>query len=389
MGASPEERAGRTPEGRVATATPGRGRLRSLDVFRGLSVAGMILVNSPGSRKYVYGPLEQADWDGWTATDVIFPAFLFIVGVAIPYAFASRRDGASTRDLVARILRRSLLLFGIGLFLNFFLRWDLATLRIPGTLQRIAACYLLAALLALRLSWRGIAAAAATLLVGYWLVLAVVPAPGSAAGDVSKRGSLPSWVDRTVFGPEHIFRRSYDPEGILSTSGALATTLIGVLTGHWLRRRPEPRTTVVTLAAGGGALLVAGYAWSVILPINKPLWTSSYVLVTGGAALLLLAACYWIVDAAGFARWARPLEAFGTNAFFAFVLSQMLARVLTVTPVGGPEGAPVTLRMWLFDTLAAGPLDPFNASLAIALAQVLAMLAVVWPMYRRGILVKL
>src|SRR5215510_13690354 len=212
-------------------------RLVSLDVFRGITIAGMVLVNNPGTWEHIYWPLEHASWHGWTPTDLVFPFFVFIVGVSIPLAFAKRLEGGgSTRDLYLKIIKRTLIIFAIGLFLNGLPYFGLAEYRIPGVLQRLAVCYFFASIIFLNTKVRTQIAIALGLLIFYWLLVKLVPAPGFAAGDLTKEGSLPSFVDRVVFG-KHVWAQAkvYDPEGLLSTIPALVTTLIGVLTGHWLR----------------------------------------------------------------------------------------------------------------------------------------------------------
>src|ERR1043166_1969648 len=302
------------------TGTPATGRMNSLDVFRGLTIAGMILVNNPGTWDYIYSPLEHSKWHGWTPTDLVFPFFLFIVGVSITLALSRRAESArSRRDLYAKIVRRALIIFALGLLLSDFPYTDPATFRIPGVLQRIAVCYLLASFIFLNTKWRTPsplasplasfislttrgrtrAALAAALLLAYWAVLKLVAAPGFAAGDLTMRGSIASYVDRTVFG-KHTWKPLYDPEGILSTAGALVTTLAGVLTGHYLRARREPLEKVAAMFTVGAACVTVGWAWNYWFPINKALWTSSYVVFTTGLALQLLAVCYWLVDIKGY-----------------------------------------------------------------------------------------
>src|ERR1044071_4593172 len=233
----------------MATTT---NRIISLDVFRGMTIAGMTLVNNPGSWEHIYWPLEHAQWHGWTPTDLVFPFFLFIVGIAIPLAFGRRvESGGSTRDLYVKIVKRTLIIFAIGLFLNGFPDFGLAELRIPGVLQRIAVCYFFASVIFLNTKVRTQIAIIIGLLLFYWVLVRLVPAPGYAAGDLTKEGSLPSFVDRTVFGT-HVWRQAkvYDPEGILSTIPAVSTTLFGVLTGHWLRSERTRWDKVVGVFVG-------------------------------------------------------------------------------------------------------------------------------------------
>ena len=245
----------------------------------------MVLVNNPGTWRAVYPPLRHADWHGWTPTDLIFPFFLFIVGVAIPLALGRRRaDGEGRGRIVARILRRSIVIFALGLILHAVPSFDLATLRIPGVLQRIAVCYLVGALLFVATGWRTQVILSTAALVGYWAALMFVPVPGFGAGDLSQEGNLAAWLDRAVLGP-HIWRvgRVYDPEGILSTVPAVVTTLLGVLTGQWIRRARSAIVALRGLLAAGSVGIALGLAWGHWLPLNKALWTGSYAAFTAGA----------------------------------------------------------------------------------------------------------
>jgi predicted acyltransferase len=356
-------------------------RLVSLDAFRGLTVAAMVLVNNPGTWRAVYPPLRHAEWHGWTPTDLVFPFFLFIVGVAIPLALGRRLAAGQRRgEVAAKIVRRSAIIFALGLLLHAVPSFDLAALRIPGVLQRIAVCYLVAALLFLWTGWRLQAAAAVALLVGYWAVMMLVPAPGFGAGRLDPEGNLAAYVDRAVFGP-HLWRaaRVYDPEGLLSTLPAVATTLIGVLAGQWLKVRRKRATPGLLL--GGLVGLVVGEVWNLAFPINKALWTSSYAVFTAGAALVTLAACYWLVEARGQRGWTRPFAVLGVNALALFFLSTLVARLLLTLKVTGPAGR-VSLHAWLFDRLFAPWASPVNASLAFALAYLGLWLGVMWLLER-------
>ena len=381
------------------SGAPATARMMSLDVFRGMTVAGMILVNNPGTWGAIYSPLRHADWHGWTPTDLVFPFFLFIVGVSITLALSRRAEtSGSKRDLYVKIVRRSLTIFGLGLLLTAFPFWnfttntfvDLSTLRATGVLNRIAVCYLLAALVFLKTDWRGQACIFGALLVAYWAVLSLVPAPGFAAGDLSKEGSIASYVDRVALGG-HIWRGGkgvYDPEGILSTLGALATTLAGVLTGHLLRSRRAGAEKVSAMFVAGAACAVAGWAWNFWLPVNKPLWTSSYVLLTAGLGLQLLAACYWLIDLKGYRRWSVPFAVFGTNALAAFFLTGVGAKLLGVIKLAGEDGKSVSLHAAVYKSLFASWAAPVNASLAFAVCFLLVWLGLMWLLYRRNIFIK-
>ncbi|HEV2829184.1 MAG TPA: DUF5009 domain-containing protein [Pyrinomonadaceae bacterium] len=375
------------PNTTKSTATS---RLVSLDVFRGITIAGMVLVNNPGDWEHIYWPLEHAQWHGWTPTDLVFPFFLFIVGVAITLAFGSRvESGRSARDLYLKVVKRTLIIFAIGLFLNGFPYFGLSELRIPGVLQRIAVCYFLASIIFLNTKIRTQVAITIGLLLIYWLIVKLIPAPGFAAGDLTKEGSLPSFIDRVVFG-KHVWAQAkiYDPEGLLSTIPALATTLIGVLTGHGLRSKKSAYEKVAGLFVVGAICVAVGWAWNSFFPINKALWTSSYVLFTGGLALQFLALCYWFIDIKGYRRWAKPFEIFGVNAIALYVGAGLMAELLGLIKVTGPDGSKVSLGSWIYENLLASWASPVNASLAFAIAFVLVWLGLMWILYRRKIFIK-
>lgn len=362
----------------------GVARLLSLDVLRGITVAAMVLVNNPGTWRAIYPPLRHADWHGWTLTDLVFPFFLFIVGASIPLSFGARAGGRSGRPVLARVLRRSAVIFALGLVLNGFPWFDWATLRVPGVLQRIALCYLAAALIYLATSWRGQAAAAAILLLGYWALMTLVPVPGYGAGDLGKAGNLAAYIDRALLGTSHLWSAAkvYDPEGLLSTLPAIATTLLGVLAGHWLVSGRTPGTVAAGLAGAGVAATALGALWGLWFPINKALWTSSYTLFTGGLAALALAGCYWVIEARGFRRWALPFAWFGVNALALYFLSTLAAKLLILIRVG-PEAT--RLQAWLFERLFAPWAAPVDASLAWALVYVLVWWGAMWLMFRLGL----
>jgi predicted acyltransferase len=380
-------RSGVRRQGREYPEGMAQSRLLSLDVFRGLTVAAMVLVNNPGTWRAVYGPLRHADWHGWTPTDLVFPFFLFIVGVAIPLALGPRLDASEPRgSLVGKIVRRAAVVFALGLLLHGIPGFDFATIRIPGVLQRIAVCYLIAVLLFLVTGWRAQAAVTAGALLGYWAALTLVPVPGFGAGDLGKEGNLAAWLDRLVLGP-HIWKaaRVYDPEGILSTAPATATTLLGVLAGHWIRAQRPPAVTARGLAAAGIAGIALGLAWGRWFPINKPLWTSSYAVFTAGAALTALAACYWTIEIRRSRWWTAPFAVLGLNALAVFFLSTLVARLLIAIQVASAGGRPRALHAVLYDALFAPWAAPPVASLAWALANVLIWLLAMWPLARRNI----
>ncbi|MDT7542155.1 MAG: hypothetical protein QOE33_2059 [Acidobacteriota bacterium] len=368
--------------------TRATGRMSSLDVFRGLTIAGMILVNNPGTWSAIYSPLEHSKWDGLTPTDLVFPFFLFIVGVSITLALARRVDGGrSKRDLYVKIVRRTLIIFALGLALTAFPYNDLATFRIPGVLQRIAVCYFFAAVIFLNTRWRAQALVVAALLLLYWAAMKLIPVPGFGAGDLSMAGNLAAYVDRGVF-RSHTWKPLYDPEGLLSTTPAIATTLCGVLTGHLLRSRRAPLEKVTAMFVAGAGCIVVGWAWNFWFPVNKALWTSSYVVLTAGMALQLLAVCYWLVDIKGYTRWAQPFLAFGTNALAVYFLSEFTVLVASLIKFTRADGGRTDVLGLIYEKLFASWLAPVNASLMFAVCTVLVWLGVMSILYRKRIFIK-
>jgi predicted acyltransferase len=349
----------------------------------------MVLVNNPGSWSSIYWPLEHAEWHGWTPTDLVFPFFVFIVGVAIPLAFGRRiESGGSKRDLYLKIIRRSLIIFALGIFLNGLPYFQLSTIRIPGVLQRLAVCYLFASLIFLNTKVRTQVIVTLALLVIYCLVMTRLHAPGFPTGDLSKEGSLASFVDRVIFCP-HIWKQGkvYDPEGILSTIPAIATALFGVLTGQWLRTNKSQYEKVTGLFVAGAGCVVIGWCWNPFFPINKALWTSSYVFFTAGLALQFLALCYFVVDVKKHQGWFKPFMVFGVNAIALYVGTGVMARLLGVfkLPWGGET---ISLQGWIFQKLFAPWFSPINASLAYAIVFVLLWLGLMWILYSRKIFIR-
>lgn len=371
----------------VAPHPPAGARLVSLDAFRGLTIAGMLIVNNPGSWGAIYPPLRHAEWHGWTPTDLIFPFFLFIVGVSMSYSFAVQlARGADRGGIAKRAAKRSLIIFGLGLLLHAFPDFlDLSDLRIPGVLQRIAIGFLLATPLVLWLGLRGRIATITVLLLGYWALQTLTTVPGSGPSLLEPGRDFGAWLDRTIFGTQHLWSqsRTWDPEGLLSTLPAIGTVLLGSLVGDWLRSGRGQFEKTVGLFVAGSAGLVLGLIWDAVFPINKPLWTSSYVVFTAGMACHTLAICYWLIDVRGQRRWATPFVIFGTNAIAAFFLSSLFARVIGMVRVGD-----VSLKTWIYENLLASWLSPVNASLAFALLYTTLWLAAMSVLYRRRIFIR-
>ncbi|CAN5449499.1 lpg1661 family Dot/Icm T4SS effector [soil metagenome] len=449
-------------------------RLVSLDVFRGLTIAGMVLVNNPGGSP-VYWPLDHAEWNGLTPTDWIFPFFLFIVGVSISISLgrnAGRREGASRPSgMYARILKRSASIYLLGAAISiipFFqfqasdapdplkmLIWlafaaslyflllrkfviagvlcavglmgiaglnlagynvvpyNYGTLRIFGVLQRIAVCYLVTSLIFLHTTWKQQVGIAIVLLLGYWLIMTTIPVPGCEVTSISDKAcNLAAYLDRMILTENHIWRagKVYDPEGILSTFPAIVTTISGVLTGTWLNKKSSPpykggmaaasADGVVLSAASdrlnkvsgmfffGTALLALGLIWNSYFPMNKALWTSSYVLATTGISLLTLGFCYWLIDIQGYRRWAKPFVIFGMNALPLFVFTGIFARMIAAYRVTNPEGQLITIQKWIMLNIYLPILNPIDASLAFAISFILMWLLLMGLLYRKQIYVK-
>jgi predicted acyltransferase len=417
----------------LASSTATR-RLLSLDVMRGLTIGGMILVTDPGTYSAVFPPLRHAEWQGATTTDMIFPAFLFMVGISVVFSIHARlRRGASLEQITAHILSRTLLLIVLGLLVNGFPAYDLHHLRIPGILQRIALCYGAAAFLYLAIARPGrakaqssadtqaasnhtaaaLVAIVAVVLIDYWLLLRYFPVPGFGPARYDSLGYLGAYIDRAVFTTRHLwawgltpgYGVTYDPEGLLSTLPAIASTLLGVLTGVWLRMPRPARSKVADLLFFGALLFFAAWPLSSLMPINKRIWTSTFALLSGGVSLLSFGLLYWILDVRpvraageevrsakpGTPRWMKPAitfaAIFGTNAILAFVLSSVITGSLDAIHLHN-AGIALSLHHAGFQYLFAPCLPPRIASLAYAIAIVALNAALLYPLYRKRIFLR-
>ena len=363
-------------------------RLASLDVFRGITIAGMILVNNPGSWSFVYAPLRHAKWHGWTPTDLIFPFFLFIVGVSITFSFSKRiNDGAVSSALYVKILRRTILLFAVGYFLRVFPMFNFESIRLPGVLQRIALCYLFASLLFLKIKPKGRVALTFFLLAAYWAVMKLVPVPGYGAGVLEFEGNLCSFIDTKLLAG-HLYKATFDPEGILSTFPAVATALLGTLTGEWLLSKRGQRSKVVGLFVAGIIFVALGLFLHPLFPINKQLWTSTYVIFTAGAALIVLGLCYWINDVIGQKKWAYPFLVFGTNAIAVYAGSTLMVKLLARIHVP-VLGEAMSLPSFIYNKLLVPWAGPLNGSLLYPIILLLIWFAILHLLYRKKIFIKI
>jgi hypothetical protein len=373
-------------------------RLLSLDVFRGLTVAAMILVNNPGSWSTIYAPLKHAEWNGCTPTDLIFPFFLFIVGVSISYALGSKKESTSQSKLLFTALKRASILFGLGLFLNLFPKVftdpmeAFSTVRIPGVLQRIAIVFFFTALIFIKTNQKTQLRLFFGILIAYWALMTFVPVPGIGYANLEKETNLGAWLDRTILTEAHLWKsvKTWDPEGILSTLPAVATGLFGVLVGTWLRRKDREESVKISWMFSIGILAVVfGLIWDLFFPINKALWTSSFVLYAGGLATIGLALCYWLIDVQGYKKGTTPLVVYGVNAITVFFLSGLIPRILTLIMVNMPDGTRVNSRVWMYETFYTPYFTPINASLAGAVTFILIWLLILWVMFKKDIIVKI
>jgi len=366
-----------------------QGRLVSLDVFRGITIALMVLVNRPGGDIY-YLALQHAEWNGWTLADLVFPFFLFIVGMAIPYSLASKlARGYSRKKILLRVVRRSVILFVLGLFLNGFPYFDLSTIRIMGALQRIALCYFFASVIFLAFKVRGRVFFTVLLPLVYWMLMMLVPVPGYGAGVLGKEGNLAQYIDSLILG-DHIYAptRTWDPEGILSTIPAIGTTLIGVLAGQYLRSNRSPLEKAVNLFFFGNLGVVIGALWDLWFPINKNLWTSSFVVFTGGIALVFLAGCYYLIDIKKYAMWTKPLTILGTNAITAYVLLEIVNVAIICTNITLADGTSIALKTFIYENFFASWAGPLNGSLFYALAYLTFLIGIMAIFYKHRIFIR-
>ncbi len=371
---------------------PIKKRLLSLDFFRGLTVAAMILVNNPGDWGKIYAPLEHAEWHGCTPTDLIFPFFLFIVGVSIVYALdTAKNDKANHKELILTAFKRAIILFALGLFLSLFPNFDFSTVRILGVLQRISIVFLVSAILFIKTSRGTQLYTFLFLLIAYWAAMTLIPVPGYGYANLEKETNLAAWLDRTILTEAHTWKavKTWDPEGILSTFPAIATGLFGVLIGTLLKQKDKIEAERISWMFSIGTLaVIAGLIWDLVFPINKALWTSSYVLYTGGLASIGLALCYWLIDVKQYKSFTLPFVVFGVNAITVFFASGLIPRILNMIQLN-LNGEKVGAKIWLYETFYTPYFSPYNASLAGAITFIVIWWFILWLMYRNKIFIKI
>lgn len=364
-------------------------RLASIDAFRGLTIAGMIIVINPGSWKDVYPIFKHANWHGCTIADLVFPFFLFIVGVSITFSLSkSKIESLRQLDIYTKIFKRSVILFLIGLFINSFPDFNFQQFRLLGVLQRIAICYLIVSILLLHTSQNTQIIIAFSLLFIYWAIMEWIPVPGNFIGSYEKGENVASFVDKYVLkGMMGAYEKLGEPEGIISTLPSLSTTLFGVLTGHFLKLKKEIKITAIVLFAAGVVLFISGLIWQNWLPLNKHLWTSSYSVLTAGLGLILFSIFYFVIDGMNYKKWAKPFTVLGMNAITVYVSSIVLAKVLKLITFTVDEKS-YHPRQYVYENMLLGLFGDNGGSLAFAILYTAFWCGIMWILYKKKIFLK-
>ncbi|MGF1585117.1 MAG: acyltransferase family protein [Bacteroidales bacterium] len=363
---------------------PGPGRLIALDAFRGFTIAAMIMVNYPGSWSYVYPPLLHVDWHGITPTDLIFPFFIFIVGVSIVLAYNKRlAAGSPKKDMYIKIVTRSIKIFAVGIFLALFPLFDFETLRVAGVLQRIAVVFAACAFLYLNSGWKTQAITGATILLAYWLAMTLIPTPGAGKPMLEPGVNLAAWIDQQIL-PGRMWQGTWDPEGLFSTLPAIVTGITGMLTGTLVVKGKNREHIIIWLFTLGFLATIAGEMWGWAFPINKNIWTSSYVMYTSGLAAMTLAAAMFFIDMLGYRQGTKFGIIYGANAITAYVLAGVLSPLFYGISFRGSS-----LNSHFVSGLSGAGLDPRLASLMFALLYVFTIFIPVYFLYKRKIFIKL
>lgn len=372
----------------MSNILPKTNRILSLDVFRGLTIVLMILVNSQGTRT-PYPILEHVSWNGCTLADVVFPCFLFIVGLSTAISLKNQIIMKSNAALYRGIVQRSVILFFLGVLLNAIpYHFDFETIRVYGILQRIAVCYLICSIIYLNTSAKTQVLMFLGILWGYWFLMTQIPVPGFGANQLTVEGSWVTYFDQMIFSSKHLFEKIYDPEGFLSTIPSVATTLAGVITGRLLLSPLSNTNKFYIMLLSGCVSLLIGWSWGLSFPINKNLWTSSFVLWTGGYALVVFAFCFLIIDILGYKKWTLPLKMFGMNALFAFVLHVIFLKIQSMFFLPLKNGTLDNLRAVIADYLF-GSFGAQNAALFYSLTFLFLNFLVVALLYRYKIFIRI
>ena len=368
-------------------------RLISLDAFRGATIALMILVNTPGTWGHVYAPLRHAQWHGCTLTDLIFPFFLFIIGVSMRFSF-EKYEFCKWGPLFKKVLWRTITIFTIGLLLNAFpfvrQDWDWSHFRIMGVLQRIALAYIMASFIVVRADIIGIVKISLGLLFGYWILL-MGYGWYSGLDPYALKSNLILIVDAYIFGENHLYGGTgiaFDPEGLLSTIPSIVTVLIGFLVGTMIKTAEDHKDNTQRMAVLGALLIIFGWGWGFVFPINKQLWTSSYVLYTSGIATVVLAGLIWLVDVKGLKTWTKPFVIFGANAIFLYAASGIWVKILLKISFE-LDGKMISGYGYLYQTVFQPFAGDLNGSFLFALFHVFMFWLILAWMYRKKIFIKI
>jgi predicted acyltransferase len=363
-------------------------RLIALDVLRGLTIALMIMVNNPGSWSYVYPPLLHSKWHGCTPTDLVFPFFLFIVGVSMWYSFKKYGDGATKKGLL-KVLKRFLVIFLLGLFLNAFPKFDFENLRIFGVLQRIAIAYAIAAVSCMIFNSKQLLIVFALILVGYWGLLYF---GGGSEDTYGLASNIVRKVDLFIFGENHIYKGfgiPFDPEGLLSSIPSVATVLIGYFSGRIIEFAGDTLQAIKKLAMYGTVAVIIGLLWDNLFPINKALWTSSYVLYAGGLAMLFLALLLWLIDIKGIKKWSNPFIHFGTNPLFIYVFSGIFVDITFMIKTTNSSGKIISGHGYLYENIFIPIAGNMNGSLLFAITLIFFFWLLTYILYKKKIFIKI
>jgi predicted acyltransferase len=367
-------------------------RLLSLDLFRGLTIAGMILVNNQGDWGHVYPVLDHAPWNGFTPTDAIYPFFLFIVGVATTFSLNKRKErGDDQSKLLFQIFKRASLLIILGVVKENYPFYSLDNFQLTGVLQKIGLVYFFSAVIFLKTSLRVQIAFFFSILFIYWAIMTLIPVPDIGYANLEKTTNLGAYIDRLLLGGHlSIKTKIWDPEGLLSSFPAISSALAGILLGHWLLSKTDEMIKTIWIFVIGNFALLLGLIWDAWFPINKNLWTSSYVLFSSGLALNVFAMCYWLVDIKKIKWWTKPFVVYGMNALFVYFISAIFGRTIKfLLFVTDSQGDRLNMKDYPYQTFIR-PLfeSPYNASVAWALLMVFFWLGILWILYRKKIFIK-
>lgn len=360
------------------------GRLISLDAMRGFTIAGMILVNYPASWEHIYPPLEHAEWHGLTPTDLVFPFFLFIVGVSITLSFTKLLEKNTPRSaLYRKIVVRAIKIFAVGIILSLIPNFEFGNIRFAGVLQRISIVFLVCSFIFLNTSIRSQIWIGALVLIIYWLAMTLIPTPGVGQVSLEKGVNLAAWVDSILL-PGRMWQGTWDPEGILSTFPAIVTGITGLLAGHLLLSKRTQNEKANLLLVCGFLAVVGGYLWGLTFPVNKNLWSSSYVLVTSGLASLVLGTMYYVVDIRHYTSGTKPGIIFGANAIAIYFLSDIISIVFYTLQFGS-----ASLSQHFMAALTAMGFAPELASMLYAIIFVIINFFIAYFLYKKKIFIRL